>query len=533
MALVGAECSAWKSQRAIANTWAQSRGALLILSLLLYFICPVSAIAAPRHHFRGPPFSNSTIARLPKWHTRFIANSSLSTWGSAFTSGSRLVTMFPVDTALGRPSSSQFQGFIVASHRPHNIAAVPSTANVTYRRNSTTSISPSPSRHLQLSDQEAAMTSHSTNISTSVTHRRNSTISSSSSPSRYLRLSDQEATKTRHSRNVASRSIRLWNNSTQANHRPSSSDYLVSNISRLSSLSRNTTRANDDITSADVSLAKTSSSYPSFSSFTLPSSSSSSSYAPMTPLHPGSFPKLSGSSSLSSTTRRSMTPSQSSLASVTPKPSTPAPSVTPGPSLSSSKLPFSLPPGCKLTVFRNETYVLIPTERARMIHKQLPSTMSQAGAVGYDPGPSSSNTSQAGADRYDTPNPPKPEDPFDKQVVKNSPSSRTASIILGSVLGIFPTVLAIPFTWYKWREWRLQVDEREGRIRKRPRNPAEEAQDIYDTVKKGKWTERVALWLKDLNEWDPKPKPTGHAWPSGAQKLMQMLEVSLHSRKLL
>lgn len=159
--------------------------------------------------------------------------------------------------------------------------------------------------------------------------------------------------------------------------------------------------------------------------------------------------------------------------------------------------------------------------------------MSQAGAVGYDPGPSSSNTSQAGADRYDTPNPPKPEDPFDKQVVKNSPSSRTASIILGSVLGIFPTVLAIPFTWYKWREWRLQVDEREGRIRKRPRNPAEEAQDIYDTVKKVKWTERVALWLKDLNEWDPKPKPTGHAWPSGAQKLMQMLEVSLHSRKLL
>ena len=578
MAPAGAEHSAWKLQRAIANTWAQSRGALLILNLLLYFICPVSAIAAPpRHHFRGPPYSNSTIIRLPKWHTNYIANSSLSTWGSTFTSGSRLVTMFPFDTAQGRPSPSQFSGFIFASHRPHNITALPSATNVTYRRDITTSISPSPKTRLKLGDKKATTTRHSTNISDNVTHYRNSTTSMSLSPSRFpsstnmthhqdhttsispsphrsLKLGDQEATTIHHSVDIASWSTTLSSNSTLVNHEASSSHHSVSNISRPSFLSRNTTRTNQNITTADVSLAKTSSISPGSSSFTLPSSSSSRSHSSKTSLHTSSFPKISGPSSLSSKTRFTLHPassstatSRSSLASITPKSSTEQnSSVTSGPSSSTNKLPFSLPPGCKLTAFGNETYVLIPTERARKAHQQptqagaagygddpLPSITSQAGAAGYDDSPSPSTTSQAGVDRYDhgAKNPEKP-DPFDKRVIDDSPSAKTASIILGTMIGIVPTVLAFPIAWYEFSKWRLEKDEREKRIRKGPRNPAEEAQDVYATVKKGKWTERVALFLKDLWKWSPEP-PKIPAWPTGSQRLIQMFEVSLHSRKLL
>ena len=544
MALVGAERSAWKSQRATANAWAQSRGALLILNLLLYFICPVSAVAAlPRDHFRDPPYSNSTIVHLSKWHTRFIANSSFGTWGSTFASGSHLMTMFPVDTAQGRPSSSQFQGFILASHRPHNVTTLPSSANVTYRRDSTTSISTSSGRHLKSSDQQAATTSHSTNISANVTHRRNSTTSLSPSPRRYLKFGNQEATKTRYYTNIPSRSIRLSNNSTQANYGHSSSHYSVSNIPRPSSLSRNTTRANYDITTAGVSLAKTSSISPGISSFTLPSSSPPRSHPSMTPLHTSSSPKPSGPSSFSSTTRATLPPasssvasSQSSLASILPKALTPTPSVTSGPSLSTNEHPFSLPPGCKLTAFGNETYIIIPTERARKVHQPSPSTIPQAGADGYGHGPSPSTTSQAGADGYDQiAKDPFQQDhpPLDQELIDHSPSSQTSTVILATVLGVVPTCFAFPYAWYKFRKWRLEKNKKEKKTREGPEDPAEEAQDMYKTVKKGKWTERLASWLKDVEEFNPKATKVTPIWPTGAQRLIQMIQVSLNVRKLL
>ena len=576
MALAGAERSAWKLHRTIANTWAQSRGALLILNLLLYFICPVSAVAAlPRHDFRGPSYSNSTIVRLPKWHTSYIANSSLSTWGNTITSGSRQLTMYPVDTAQGRPSSSQFQGFILASHRPHNITTLPSSANVTYRRDSTTSTSPSPGRYVKLGDQEATATPHSTNMSANTPHCRNSTTSMppspsrlpssanmtycrngttsiSPSPNRYLKLSNRETTTTHRSTNITSLSTALSINYTLVNHEAGSSYHSVRNIYSPSFLSRNTTRTNYDITTADVSYARTSSLSPGSSSFTLPSSSSSRSHSSRTPLQTSSYPKISGPSSSSSRTRftlppasSSTAPSWSSSASITPKPSTTqTPAVTSGSSSSTNKLPFSLPPGCKLTAFGNETYVLIPTERARKVHQQpnsslgpSPSTTSQAGAAGYDHDPSPSTTSQAGAAGYDqSVKNPKEQDPFDKKVIDHSPSSKTASIILGTVLGIVPTFMAFPIMWYEISRWRLEKDEREGKIRKGAKNPAEEAQEMYNTVKKGKWTKRLASWIKDVGAWNHKPKSNPPIWPTGAQRLIQKIqkyEVSLHWRRLL
>ena len=511
MALVGAKRSVWKLQRAIAFTWAQLQGPLLILNLLLYFICPVSAVAAlPQHHTRGPSFSSSTNFRLPKWHTSFIANSSLSTWGSTFTLGSRLVTMISVGATQGLPSSSQFHKFLSASHLPHNITTLPASANVTHGRDSTEFISPSLSRH--------------------------------------LKLGDQSVTKTRHSTNTTSTSLRLSSNSTQANHGASSAHYSVNNISRPSSLSKNTTRPND-ITQADVKRAKTSSNPRRISSVTLPSPPSSRSHPPYSFPSKTRFTLPPASSSTS--------PGQSSLASVTPKPSTTNQSVASDLSLSTNKLPFPLPPGCRLTAFGNETYVLIPTERARKAPQQRPSPsrIPQAGADGYDHGPSSSTISQAGADGYDhrVPNPEGEPKPFDTKAVDKSPSVKIVAITLGVLVGFVPPMLAVPLIVYKFRDFEIEKEKkREKNRRKGPQDPAEEARDIYETAKEGKWTKKLALWHKALfkgwEEFDrekinPPPKPV--IGPTAGQKWMlqkrlktlhrqlQKFEVSLHSRNLL
>ena len=506
MALVGAKHSAWKLQRAIAYAWAQLHGPLLILNLLLYFICPVSAVAAlPQHHTRSPPFTSSTKFRLPKWHTSFIANSSLSTWGSTVISDSHLVTMNSVGATQGRPSSSQFHGFLAASHRPHNITILPASAGVTYRRNSTDIMSYSLSRD--------------------------------------LKLGNQSVTKTRHSTNKTSTSLGPPSNSTQANHGVSSAHHSVNSISRPSSLSEITTRPND-ITQAEVKLAKTSSNPPQSSSVTLPSSPSSRSHPPY------SFPSKTRFTLPPASSSKS--PGQSSLASITPKPSTTNQSVTSDLSPSTTELPFPLPPGCRLTTFGNETYVLIPTERARKVphQRQTPSRIPQAGADGYDHGPSYSTITQAGADGYDhrVPDPEGEPKPADKEAVDEGPSKKVVAITLGILVGFVPPMMAIPTMVWKFRKFEL---DREGRKKKRgPKDPAEEARDIYEAAKEGKWTKRMALWFKALyrgwgefhyDEGQEKflPAPSaGQRWL--LQRRLKILhrqllkyEVSLHSRNLL
>ena len=505
MALVGAKHSSWKLKRAVAYTWAQLYGPLLILNLLLYFICPVSAVAAlPQHHTRSPPFTSSTKFRLPKWHTSFIANSSLSTWGSTFISDSRLVTMNSVGATQGRPSSSQFHGFLAASHRRHNITTLPASAGVTYRRDSTDIISYSLSRN--------------------------------------LKLGDQSVTKTRHSTNKTSTSLRPSSNSTQANHGVSSAHYSVNSISRPSSLSETTTRPND-ITQAEVKLAKTSST-PQSSSVTLPSSPSSRTHPPY------SFPSKTRFTLPPASSSKS--PGQSSLASITPKPSTTNQSVTSDLSPSTTKLPFPLPPGCRLTTFGNETYVLIPTERARKVPHQrpTPSRIPQAGADGYDHGPSSSTISQAGADGYDhrVPDPEGEPRPADKKAVDEGPSKKVVAITLGILVGFVSPMMAIPTMVWKFRKFEIEQEKR--RKKRGPQDPAEEARDIYEAAKEGKWTKRMALWLKALYKgWGEFHYDQGQekylSAPSAGQKWWmhrrlkilhrQLLkyEVSLHSRNLL
>ncbi len=522
MASARAEGPAWKLRRAIASPYSPLRGALLILNVLLYTICPVSAVAAlPRDHFRGPPYSNSTTDSLPRWHNGSMANASLSTWGSTFASGSRLATRFSVDTTQGRPYTSPSRGLRFASHSPHNITNLPWSANATHRQGSTTSMSSSPSGYLKMGDHSPH---NITNLpwSANATHRQGSTTSMSSSPSGYLKMGHQEPTTIHRSTDIASLSTTL-SSTPKIAHQQSNSSH--DSASGTSSVSRKPTRAHGGITLKDVSLAKTSSISSSSPSSPLPSSSSRSESS-MTQHHTSNFPNLSRPSSTSSKTlppaRSSTRPSQSSLASITPKSSrTPTPSVTSAPSSSSNTLPFSLPPGCKIATLGNQTYVLIPTERARRAHQNStsssslsPSATAQAGAAGYNHGGNNLG---------------KPES-FDNTVINHSPSTRTASIALGVTLGLFPTFLSVPILWYEFRKWRLEkYGGKNG-----PQNPAEETSSMYDIVKKGKWTETLARWFKDFDEFtNDNPDKLKTVDPPKKVAKLKALEVSLHSWKLL
>ena len=614
MASARAESPARKLQRAIASPCSPLRGALLILNVLLYAICPVSAVAAlPRDHFRSPPYSNSTTNYLPKWHNGSIANASLSTWGNTFASGPPLATGLLVDTTQGRPYISPSRGFRFASHSPHNFTALPWSANATHLRGSTTSMSSSPSRcfksvdttqgrpyispsrgfrfashsphnftalpwsanatHLRGSTTSMSSSpsrcfksvdttqgrsytspsrglhfaSHSphniTNLpwSANATHRQGSTTSMSSSPSRYLKFGGQKAPTTHDSTNIASLSSKRSRSPGLAHHQSSPSHQSASDPSRSSFASRSTTRAHSGTASTDVSLA-IASSIPSGSLSSQPPSSSSRSKSFTTPHHTSNSPHLSGRSSSSSKTtltshpaRSPTSPSQSSSASITPRSSTtPTSSVTSDPSSSSNTLPFSLPPGCTITTVGNETYVLIPTERARKPYKQYtpssslsPSATAQAGAAGYNHGGGQP--------------PDKPESFPDKVVDNDSPSTRSAAIALGVVLGVMPHMISVPIMWLRWREWR--VKKYVGESDAEPKSAAEECQVMYEAVKQGKWTKRLSLWFKDFNEFcnfapdklatvDP-PNPKRAAKLKAKAEKLKALEVSLHSRQSL
>ena len=562
MALPGAEGPVWKLQRAIANTYAPLRGVLLILNVLLYAICPVSAVAAlPRDPFGSPPYYSSTTLRFPKWHTGSFTNSSLansttanstaansllSTWGSTFTSGSRLVTFFSVHTAQGHPSSSGFHRLHFASQSPQNISIKPLFANMTHRRDGTTPMSPSPSRYFRPGSHEATTTRHYTNLTSWSTP-----ILSSST------LVHQEANSSHHSASNASLPAFLGTNTTRAHHVIATADVsLAKNSSMSSGISStlpswlssgsrsftpsshsssphgNITRAHGNIITADVSLTNNSSMSSGVSFAPLsPLSSRSPSFT--SPLHTGSSSQVSGPSSFPSKARyglpsasSSTNPSRSRSASITPKPSTtPTPSVTSNSSSLANNLTYSLPPGCKFATWENETFVLVPTERAKVAYPH--STVTQAGAVGYDDdpapyypgpppssthqagaggynrGPASSKTSQAGAAGYPHPTPPA-KDPvpnFGKELGNHGPSSRTLEIALGIMMGFFPMVIAIPLIMWDIERWRLEKDKKEGRIRRIPKNQAEDMQDIYDDIRNRKWNERLALWLDDFRGW--------------------------------
>ena len=138
------------------------------------------------------------------------------------------------------------------------------------------------------------------------------------------------------------------------------------------------------------------------------------------------------------------------------------------------------------------------------------STVPQAGAVGYDndpapyyPGPPPSTTSQAGAAGYLHPTPitkdPIPD--LGKSMKEPGPSSRTLDIALGILLGFFPMAIAIPVIMWDIERWRLDKDKKEGRIRRIPKNEAEDMQDIYDAIRNRKWNERLAFWLDDFRGW--------------------------------
>ena len=531
MSLPGTEGPVRKLQRATASTYAPIRGVLLILNLLLYAICPVSAVAAlPRDPPRGPPYYESTTVGTPRWHTGFfgnssftnssIANSSLSTWASTFTSGSRLVTLFSVHTAQGHPSSSEIHRIPFASHGPRNISALPLTANVTHRRDSTTPISPSPSRYLRPG------------------HRTNST--SWSTPSiKSATPVYQEANSSHHSTSNASPPASLSRNTTRAYH-AIATDLSLANRSSISSLPSwsssgprsltpsshssslhgNITRAHGNITAAGISFTKTSS-MPAGVSPTplspLPSRLQSFTSPPSPPYTSNLIP-VSGPSSIPTKARyavppasSSTNPSRSSLASsqasITPKPSaTPTPFVISDPSSSANNLTFSLPPGCKVSSFYDETFILIPTDRARMAY---PHTTALSGpldsTVPQTPGPSSSSTSQAGAAGYPHTMPQKPP-PTDQNP---APSKRTMEIALGICLGLFPTYLALPIAMLDFHNWRAARDRKEGRVRKIPKyDPAEEMLAILEDVTELKWNQRLATFLEDFRGWSRKTGET-------------------------
>lgn len=538
MALPATEGSVWKLQRATPSTYAPLRGTLLILNVLLYTICPVSAVAAlPRDSPRGPPYYESTTVGSPKWHTGFftnssftnssIANSSLSTWGSTFTSGSRLVTLFSVHTAQEHLSSSEFHRLPFASHGPQNISALPLTANVTHRRDSTTPMSPSPSRYLRPGHHGATTTRHHTNLT------------SWSAPTlRSPTLVYQAANSSHHSASNASPPASLSGNTTRAYH-DIATDLSLANRSSMSSLPSwsssgprsltpsshssslhgNITRAHGNITAAGISLAKTSS-MPAGVSPTPLSPLSSRLQSFTSPLYTGNLIPVSGPSSIPTKVRyavppasSSTNPSRSSLASITPKPSTtPTPFVISDPSSSANNLTFSLPPGCKVSTFYDETFILIPTDRARMAYPHptnlsgpSDSTVPQTRTTHRHPGPSSSTTSQAGAAGYPHTMPKKPPPPDSGP----APSKRTMEIALGICLGLFPTYLALPIAMMDFSNWRAARDRKEGRVRKIPKyDPAEEMLAILEDVTELKWNKRLALFLEDFRGWSRKTAET-------------------------
>ena len=543
MSLPGTEGPVWKLQPVTPSTYAPLRGVLLILNLLLYAICPVSTIAAlPRGSPRGPPYYESTTVGSPKWHTGFftnssftnssIANSSLSTWASTFTSGSRLVTLFSVHTAQGHPSSSELHKIPFASHGSRSISNLPLTANVTHRRDSKTPMSPSPSRYLRPGHHEATTTGHHMNLTSWSTP-------SLRSPTRGY----QEANSSHHSASNASPPVSLRRNTTRTYHaiatdlslanRSSISSGISSTLpswsssgprsltpsSHSSSLHGNITRAYGNITVVGISLAKTSS---------MPADVSSTPLSPLpsrlqsftSPLYTSNLIPVSGPPSIPSKARyavspasSSTNPSRSSQASITPKPSTtPTPVVISDPSSSANNLTFSLPPGCKLSTFYDETFILIPTERARMadphptaLSGPSDSTVSQTRTAHRHPGPSSSTTSQAGAAGYPHTMPKKPPPPDSGP----APSKRTMEIALGICLGLFPTYLALPVAMMDFSNWRAARDKKEGRIRKIPKyDPADDMLDIYEDVKNRKWNEKLALFLEDFRGWSRKTPET-------------------------
>ena len=95
---------------------------------------------------------------------------------------------------------------------------------------------------------------------------------------------------------------------------------------------------------------------------------------------------------------------------------------------------------------------------------------------------------------------------------------------MGTILGIVPGSIAVSTAFYKFSMSRLEK-KKNGQ-----KDPAEEARDVVEAAKKGKWTKRVASWFKDFNEFF-KPVPLGKngpaAWPNAGERLM--LQVSLHS----
>ena len=526
MALRGAEGPVWKLPRAFANTYAPLRGVLLILNVLLYAICPVSAVAAlPRDPLSSPPYYNSTTLRFPKWHTGSFANSSfanstivnsssLSTWASAFTSGSPLMTFFSVHAAQGHPSSSGFHRLPFASHNRQIISTLPLHANVTHRRDSATPMSPSPSRYIRPGSHEATTTRHYTNLT------------SWSTPNLHIStLVHLEANSSHHSAGNASPPASLSRNTTRAYHDVATADLSLANtsfissgisstlpswsssgpysfalLSHSSSLRGNITRAHGNITTADVPLAKNSSMSSSVSS--TPLSSLSSMSQPFTsPLHTSSSTQVSGPVSIPSKARyglllasSSTNSCRSSSASITPKASTTTtPSATSDPSSLANNLTYSLPPGCKFATWEDQTFVLVPTERARMAYPH-PS---------FSSGSSPSTTSQAGAAGYPHGKPPDKTSPsFDKQIGDSGPSAKTMGLALGLLIGLFPMALAVPIMMWDLEKYRLEVDKKEGRIRKIPKNQAEDMQDIYDQIRNRKWNERLAVWLEDFRGWN-------------------------------
>lgn len=68
-------------------------------------------------------------------------------------------------------------------------------------------------------------------------------------------------------------------------------------------------------------------------------------------------------------------------------------------------------------------------------------------------------------------------------------------------MGLFPLVISLPIAMYDFWRWRAERDEKEGRIRRIPPNPALDMLDIYDDIKDLKWNERVAVWLQDFRAW--------------------------------
>ena len=114
-----------KLSGASASAVSQLRGALIILNLLLYTICPITANPALLgNRFHGPYFFNSTTGHFPTWPISPSAGSSLRTWTGTFTSGIPLKAVASMNANHEYAHATAWKPMHHGTHRLPNVTAL-------------------------------------------------------------------------------------------------------------------------------------------------------------------------------------------------------------------------------------------------------------------------------------------------------------------------------------------------------------------------------------------------------------------------